>query len=338
MTARTAAAILAIPESQPELLFRKTMLREDHRDLVKAWHPDLNKDPQAGAVVAHVNRLFDLARQKVAGGKWSTLNHIEWTNCSDGKRRSFLFKAKRPFELGTMYIGASFIAIEIDKRYEDLMLRGLRVMNCINYPSAAMRKNLYPAMPHVAHSFETADSWVQVLEVGGGRNILLADLMKRAPLDPRHVAWIVSDLFNLAAFFEVNKLTHNAITADTVFVSPAEHAVGIYGGWWYAAKTGDDIHQLPPKTYRLTPRRMLASKKAAQTLDIECIKAIGSDLLAGSGPDPFQQFLRSPTSGSGINEYGRWEQAREKSFGERRFVELETRQSDIYPTGDQNGK
>jgi hypothetical protein len=166
------------------------------------------------------------------------------------------------------------------------------------------------------------------------------EIVRGGRLPPRHVAWLVSALLNLTCFYEVIALTHNAMSASTVFVSPRLHAAFPLGGWWYAARSGSRLEMLPDETFALLPRSMAASKRADIRLDLESVRAIALNALgdptglslAGRPdlPKPMADYLRLPSSGSAIDDYRAWGQVLKDSFGPRRFVELPVTASDVY--------
>jgi hypothetical protein len=204
-----------------------------------------------------------------------------------------------------------------------------------------MRRDLGPFMPKPLRVFETERSRVAILEKPEDA-VLLADLAAHlgGTIPARHVAWMVSSLLNIANFFAVAGLTHNALTTETVFVSPKGHAAYVLGGWWYATPAGLRLDMLPEATHALLPPATQAAKRADIRLDLECIRAIGRVLLGdatGSGlarradvPRPMADFLRLPGPGSALEDYRTWNEVLRESFGPRRFVALPVSFSDVY--------
>jgi hypothetical protein len=197
-------------------------------------------------------------------------------------------------------------------------------------------------MPHVQGVYETARRYVAIIAKIGDA-VLLKHLVAHmgGQMPPKHAAWVVSSLLNLASFFEITDLTHNAISPETVFVSAQHHAAYLLGGWWYAAPARARIELLPESTYAVMPRSMAISKRADIRLDLESIRAVGRTILGdatGLGlvgrkdlPKPMVDFLRLPSAHSAIEDYRAWQQALKDSFGPRRFTELPVSFSDVYP-------
>jgi hypothetical protein len=339
----TASQILAIAPTEPEHLFSgdPAALRHEFAVLAKRWHPDRNGTSEAAKVLRRVVVLHAAAKRKLAAGEWSQPGVIR-IDTIGGK--SFLLKVKRrhQFELGEMAIAVNRVAFLIEKEHAILFDRGVRRIEEIRYPDAKIRSDLARFMPDVQGTYETAKHHIAII-AKAEEVVLLKDLVARVggQLAPKHTAWVVSSLLNLACFFEVTGLTHNAISAETVFVAAKQHAAYLLGGWWYAAPTRGRIELLPEATYTILPRSMATSKRADIRLDLESIRAVGRTILGdwtGLGlarredlPKPMANFLRLPSSGSAIEDYRAWGQALTDSFGRRRFMELPISSSDVYP-------
>jgi len=337
-----ASHILAIPLDEPELLFKsKDTIKQELRAFLKQWHPDVNKDPAAPAVAAHINALYSRAELLAAKGSWQTPNLLVLKG-KDGRERRIAYRARRPFELGVLYIGDSIATYVVDRKHEALVLSGLRCIGTIRYPTEDFRRSLEPYFPKVEHYFETSDSIVVCMRKRKDE-ILLSDLIAHlgGKIDPKHVAWIMSCLFNLASFLHINKMAVNGIEPQTVFVSTPTHSLSILGGWWYGIEFGKQLKSLPPAIYKLAPRKLLAEKKATSFLDLEGIRAIGraalGDITGNSFrmrddiPKPMASFLVLPNSGNAIKDYEAWGKVLKDSFGPRKFVKLEVVMDDVYP-------
>jgi hypothetical protein len=340
----SAADVLAIPPDQPERLFSGDpgAMRGEFIALVKRWHPDRSAGSATAALVFdRVTTLHRAAQCKLAEGRWAAPDSIRIEIAAGG---SFLLPVKRrhAFELGEMAIASDRVVFLVDDEHAALFEAGLRRIAGIRYPDASVRRDIAPFMPEIEGVHTAGDRRVAIIAKPDDV-VLLADLLRHAggALPPRHVAWIVSSLLNLVCFFAVGGLTHNALAADTVFVTPQHHAVYPLGGWWYAARTGARLAALPEATYGLLPPAMAASKRADIRLDLESVRAIGRTCLGDPTglslharadlPRPMADFLRLPSSGSAIDDYRDWGATLDDSFGPRRFVELPISFSDVYP-------
>ena len=339
-----AAAILAIPESQPERLFPNS---EDEakslfRDMAKRWHPDVNKDPQAQAVFARLNKLYDNVLDKIKNKTWSKPGELSLRG-KDGKIRTVKYRRKHSFELGEMVYGDRVICYVVKPEHKDLFGQFMETAkHGFKYENDDMKSEIERYLPSILDSFET-DKGEHVVVLSKTPDVfLLKDVLdfQNGEMNPKHVAWIMSSLYNLACYLGYAGLTHNGISEMTCFVSPKHHSVMIFGGWWYSRRVGSKLNALPKLSAETAPSEMLQTKVADYRLDLRLIRQLGLTLLgdpSGSviihtdkAPKPMLDFLRGITQGDARQDYSNWEKARDKSFGKRRFVELEVKSSDIY--------
>lgn len=338
----TADEILAIPADQPERLFSgPDKLKLEYRQLAKAWHPDSNKDPAASDVAARINALFAEAQKKAAIGRWDTPNQMVLKDAWTGKTFKIGFRRKIPFELGEMLYGRTKVLFLIRSEFKDLFEAAHATIEDFKFGSDRMRAEMTKYLPVFRNRFETKDGLCAYFMDKTEDVFLLRDVQTHfgGRMDPRHVAWIMSALLNIACYLEYAKITHNGITADTVFISPKYHSALLFGGWWYSTKVGHKIAALPDGTRRLAPPDMLRHKKGDPTLDLVSIRAIGRDLLGDItgmtllstlAPAPMVNFLRSHPSSSARQDYAHWGKVLEASFGPRRFTELVITENDIF--------
>lgn len=347
MASFTADALLSIRE--PEGLFPNSLdeAKVLHRQLAMQWHPDRNHTPAASKVLAHINRLYDLAHEKISAGSWRAVGVLALVS-SDGREFRLKYLREHPFELGKMFISKKLVTFLVGQEHEDHLLRGLRAIGSIRYPDNRMRADMEKYFPKV-------EKVVTVGAAHGGSAIvlpktedlvLLRDLIAHlgGKIEPRHTAWVVSSLLNLVCFLELTGRTHNGLTPDTVFVSPRYHSAALLGGWWYSVEVGKPMVALPPAVHALASRSMLSSKIANVKLDLESIRAIGRACLgdpSGTGlrmradvPAPLANWLRLPAPAKAVDDYENWQKVLTDSFGPRRFIKLDgCSGNDVYPIG-----
>lgn len=341
----SAAALLAVPGDRPERLFTGSLddIKKAYRQLAMTWHPDRSGDPGALAVFQHIQRLYETAAQRIGLGDWPGAGSLR-LDAIDGKAYEINYLRRHRFELGSLYVAGSVAAFVVEREHADLVRHAERMIQGLRFADDRMRAQvagLLPAYPF-AGAFQTADAWVIVMKKTP-RLLLLRDVFEHfhGRLDPRHVAWVVSSLLNLCCYFRHAGITHNALSLDTCFISPAAHSVTVLGGWWYAAGIGEPMVAAPASTLEWAPHGLLAGKRADVRTDLELVRAIGRELLGDIGgsrlaqdsgaPRAMIDWLRLPASGDPIDEYRTWRsRVLHDSFGARRFAELPLTQSDIY--------
>ena len=340
----SAAAILRIAPSRPELLFPgdEVAVHQLYRQLASRWHPDRSKDPQATEVFQRIGALYAAAREQISSGRWRPACGERVLNGGDGRQYRIKHFARRTFELGELLIGKELVSFLITPDAADLYAAALRMLRTLPFASKSMQEQISPWLPQVQAALEGAEHCALVLQKPDD-TVLLADLVDHLHgiVPPRHVAWMLSALYNLACYLEWAGITHNAIGPDTVFVSPQRHAVALLGGWWYAAPTGGRLTALPQRTVDTVPHDIVNTRIAAQRCDLELIRATGRELLGDASgvrllrdpsvPQPMADWLQHPSSGSAVGDYQLWRDSLYRSFGERRFVRLDITPKQIYP-------
>lgn len=334
----TADKILAIPLNEPERLFEKHDLPYQFRAWVKVWHPDVNKDAKAGDVLKHINELFKRAKVKAADDDWQTPGEVVF-RCTDGPLRKMRYRRRHEFELGEMFYGKSALTWVIEEEHADLVARAGDAITGLKYSSPRMRTEMERFMPKVISTFKVTDGRGGVVMLKTPDVYCMRDVLeaKGGKLAPEHVAWILNRLYNIACFLHFNKLSHNAISLDTVFVSPEYHSCLLLGGWWYATPYDQKMIAVPARTSKImAPGTKLGSSRT----DLALIRQIGRELLGdasgmhlvddASVPARMTSFLRHPAGSKAVEDFSNWGQCLEACFGERRFVKLPVQESDIF--------
>ncbi len=337
----TAQEILSIPVDRFDRLFSHSDHEKEFKVLRKLWHPDMNDDPKAGDVFTHIYELNIRAVAAVADCAWPGSASVRWR----GRDSSFELKYRRAIEteIGMQYVADSAVLFMVKPEFEHLFLNAARMIENLKYAGDEMRTQFAPLLPDVMHVTKTGNCLALLLrktpEVYSLRDLLT---QQGGALDPKHVAWVLSRLHNLTAYFEFAGLSHQALDLDSLFVSPEYHSIMVYGGWWYAAALGSKVKHVPGKLLSYYPKRLLEDKEAILRTDQALIKHIGLQLLGDDTntgvpllgrpdiPTPLLQYLQSPPNDSAIRAYAQWSSVLEKSFGVRKFVKLEVSASDIY--------
>jgi len=347
MTAWTAAQLLAVPLDQPERLFENGLdaAKSAYHALLQSWHPDRGGD---AAVAAHLNRLYEAAVEKIKAGTWSKPGEMTIATVAGGAIR-LRYLRRHAFELGEIVYARHMVAFLVTNEYADLCHSAKRTIDGLGYRDGAMKAEMARFLPSIKGCFETTDGRC-VLVLGKTPDVfLLRDVLGACAgaLDPRHVGWIMSAVYNLACYLDWAKLTHNAITADTVWISPQHHSALLLGGWWYAAPHGARLTALPTAVKAITPPDILHTKRADHRLDLALVRALGRELLgdrtgmrlAAMAPKAMADFLRQPTSAVAVRDYRTWKEAvLLPSFGAPRFVRLDVTESAIYDKETDHGQ
>ena len=334
-TSLSSAEILGIPSNRPELLFKgdaKT-IRDAFTSLVKRWHPD-----RSGGSAEVFEKVIALHQSALAATESPATAVV--VKDSSGRSFSLAYKIKRPFELGEFTVSNTKLGFLVNRNHHALFENGIKTLTSIRYQDEKVRAQMERFFPKPRGIYTTAEADVAVFDKTEDV-IVLSDLIAHmgGAIPPKHTAWVVSSLLNLACFLEVSGLTCNAITPENILVTPKHHAA-YTTSWWYAMRAGERLSILPPATFDLVPPEMARSKKASIKLDLESVRAIGRACLGDpSGaslaaradvPRSVSDFLRLPAADSAIADYRTWLERALPGFGPRRFLKLEITSNDVY--------
>jgi hypothetical protein len=238
-----------------------------------------------------------------------------------------------------MYVGNSHITFLIEKDHKNLWDNAISMIKGLRYASDKMKQEMSRYLPTIRTTAELPKHYALVLNKTPDL-ILLRDIPNTIPEWDRHVAWIISSLYNLTCYLEFAGVTHNDISLDTYFISPEYHSGALLGGWWYSCKKGDKLLAVPTDSYNLFPPTMRKTRVADHSLDKELLRALGRELLgdrAGTrlsineaAPLPLINWLRCATSQPATKEYSLWDKVLEESYGKKKFMHMDISPESIY--------
>lgn len=345
LTALTAEEILAIPATEPERLFAgpdPDSVKKLVRALSMKWHTDRNSDPRAGEVFDRVQKLAESAACKIAEGIWETPGLLRITS-TDGAKFELRYASKVALEVGTMFVGRTSIGFDIPTDNLDLLENAERQLAGLTYKNDAMRSDFARYFPDIARKVDTASGALLLLNKTPDV-LLLQDVLThyKGTMPPRHVAWVISRLLNIACYLELQgKVAHNAIGPDTVFISPVHHSACLLGGWWFTTDLGAPLKAAGQRMILAAPPDVLQKKVGDSRTDMEMIKALGRELL-GDAPGARQStdsavpaalvdWLHLSTHQSAVATYHDWQdRVLINAFGARKFVEMPLTHESLY--------
>jgi hypothetical protein len=321
----TADELLAVAPYDARRLFPGTAadVAARFRQLALAWHPDRNAARNAAAVFAHISALHRVAEQSLADdGPAQTLFET-----IDGRQFRLGWRVRHVTDYGEILIGDRHIAQIVPKDLSDLAKRADDFRP--RFADDEMKAEMSRALPDRIATLDTAEGHVFV-ESKAPDQILMRDLLRLGPIDPRHVAWMATRLVNIACWLQWAGVAHGAIGPETLLVSPANHSVALTGPFLCAGPFGSPPAALPERTLACAPRYAASGAVLDERLDPDMVRLTLRELLgdpAGvrltSDPDfskPFASWLMVPPEDGARSDFAAWERARDASFGARRFV------------------
>lgn len=310
----TPSQILAIPVNQPWRLFSNpSVFKDTARELRRAWHPNLNHDPQADKVMAHINVLIDA-----------------WEDPAN--RTGYLSKHDVP-GVGSFIVQPEKVVYTFDDDALDLRANAWNTK--FKFPSDRIRddmKHLFPVFDRI----EPNELWFKK----SASELNLADVINfLGSLPPKHVAWVMSRLYNLACYLSISNMAHVDISLQNLYADTAKHSVHLYGGWWFG-RSFDTKALGAPKWVTGLSKEFASTGIPTRRLVSQQIKEVGKLLLGATSPGSLMQnknvpsamttWLLEPCSLDPIKEYATWGRCLEASFGPRKFVPLILTEKDIY--------
>lgn len=334
----SASAILGA--KNPEQLFNEATIHDEYRALARKWHPDICKIDNANEIFVKINTLYDCGKEKIKNKKWNILQNTILLESILGNTYKVTYIQKRIFELGEEYILSDRIIYVIDKSNSDLFNNALSSIQSFTYADSKMRSIISPVVPEI----------MKILKLKNGNSVLiikkptdvypLSNVMDAlgGKIDVVHAAWIMSRLHMITAFLELNSISHNGITIDSLFISPKNHTVCLFGNWWYSKRFGTKLIAVPSQFSTLVPK----NKNADNSIDLISIKKIVLNVMGYRSigmlnnpankykvPEAFKNWLQVLTKNA-IKGFNDWDDILINSFGERKFVVMNVDTAKIY--------
>lgn len=316
-------------------------IKEEYSSLAKAHHPDKNGNTnKATEAMAKINNLYQLSLQLIKDGKWITPGVIK-LSAKDNKTYEVKYNICHDFELGKMYIGNTVVLYLMNNSHKDLFDNAEKIISGFTYANSDMREEVSKYLPNILAKFETKDDMLGIVIKKTPDLLLLRDVLDYfdGKIPDRHVAWILSSLYNIACYIDYSKLSQNAISLDNYFISPKYHSGSLLGGWWYSVPQEQKMIGVPLNVYSVMPPQIKSNKKGNIQTDLEAIRLIGRELLGDKNgtrlasmdiPKPFIDWLRGVSSTVALKDYSNWKDILCKSYGERKFIELNIDNNEFY--------
>lgn len=339
-------AALILKATTPEQIFSAAdAVEAEYRILAKRFHPDIKPDGST-EVFQHLNMLHAEAKLRFKNKTevWQIPGVFAF------KRENFSechFHYVKDFEAGIAhcYIGRSnMVAYVFPKDVKDLIDNAVKTIESLTkFPDDGIKKSIQPNLPKVLHLIKTNDDrYVLILERPPG-TIRLRDVFEHVKndFDPKHMAWILSRLYNLSCYLEWVGITHHDISLDSVFINPAYHTVSVLGGWWFASSFGKRMTRMQSsRTIEYAPQDVLASKITSSSTDLELIRLLGRELMNDASgvflsknkniPAPLCHWLRMTSAGKPKKDYTDWDNVIIKSFGPKKFITFNLLPEEVY--------
>ena len=261
-------------------------------------------------------------RRRHADEVWNSAES-EVFECSDGRqidiKSMYTYKNKDV----TVYTARQNLIFRFDSENADKADKFRKNVSAIDYPSADTR-NLSAYFPRISGGFELNDGSALVAVKKSEDEYPLRVF---GTLSGRHTAWLLGRMENLCCVLEYNSMVHPDFGLDTLYINPYDHQASIYGGWWNAVPNNTVLNGKALTTQdnlialRETAAKVLGFASASDARETDDI------------PKPFVDFLRSAPMSNAYEDFGYWDDVLIKSYGERKFINMETDDEMLYGKG-----
>ena len=308
----------------PSDIFKdKANIDKEYKDLARKYHPDLNKDKDAVEKFQIINNLYTKAKE----GCWDN-PYSEKIITSENKTVTINYLRKFSFELGYGFICNGTVIYVIGKDYGKYYTNMISSLKDIKFRDSQMKDSLDKLIPKINREFLTKDGDFFV-SMSKTKDVLsLRDVLNyyNGSIPHKHTTWIISRLYNLVCFFSYNKISHNGLTIDNLFISPEFHSVVPMGGWWFSKEIGEKLIGLPKELFNILPP---TTKLSESTIDLEAIRYIGR-LLFKNEPSAIDKWKLGVSEENAILEYEGWSKVIKEGYGKRKFIPMNLVSEMIY--------
>lgn len=262
-------------------------------------------------------------RRRRADELWKYAADEMTFECTDGRKINIRSMNTYKSKSAEAYTARENIIFRFAPYNADKSDRFRRAVSALDYPSADTR-SLSDFFPLISGGFKLSDG-----------SSLLA-IKKRADeyplrlfgaLSGRHTAWLIGRMENLCCVLEYNSLVHPDFGIDTLYIDPYEHQASLYGGWWNAVKNNTSVNG---RIYKTRDNLTALRETAARVLGFECAADVKE---TPDIPKPFADFLRGAPEGNAYDDFALWDDVLIKSYGERKFINMDTDDEEIYGRG-----
>jgi len=327
--------------TKPEELFTTSdpiSLKKEYRVLALKYHPDHNKEKEATEIFEHINSLHEVALKKIANGCWEGAGKLflDTTTLS----HDMVYYRMHPVGFVKAYIADKFVLYVIPGKYSRFYdhARTMMLKAVIPIPNNKRLTDAFTKfLPDRVQYLEFKNGDKGILIPKQNDTYTLRDILNYygGSLDPRHVAWILSSLYNMNCYLKYQDIVHYDLSLESYFISPKDHSGFLLGGWWYAFGYGAKISEVPKKTFEIVPH---LCKTPSNLICRELIRSIGRELLGDpkginlvkETPEPLLKWVRGvSTAKNAVEEYKDWDACLLKSFGVKKFFKMDVSEDNI---------
>lgn len=318
------------------------------RKLIMKWHSD--RHPSA---TKEEKVKLDLVFMKIEGYMTAAQKDIDDGIWGDGKNRLvlngthstvyFQYYVKESIPgLCDIYVGGKSTIVHYGYKLAPVTAcweESYRSLMDFFNKHESIKKNFGHWSKWKPQPIELADKTRYVRISTGEEFLCLRHILKKKPLPAVHVAWILTRLYNIACLLEISRVPNLDWSSKNIYVNPTTHEVRLLSGWEYTSHFDVEPAAVPAETARYCPE-ILKTKKFSPKHMLTLIKYLGKECLGDTIgnrlvldktiPAKLVAWLNSPAGNNSVDEYSKWEEVRDLSFGPRKFIKLDLKKEEVY--------
>ncbi|MCR4760497.1 MAG: hypothetical protein K5705_09570 [Oscillospiraceae bacterium] len=261
-------------------------------------------------------------RRRRADELWAQAEQ-EMFECSDGRQINVTSLHRFTDRVMTAYTARQSVIFRFEESLAENADKFRKAVSMLDYPSADTR-NLANFFPIISGGFTLRDGSV-LLAVKKSEDEYPLRLF--GTLSGRHTAWLVGRMENLCCVMEYSSIVHPDFGIDTIYIDPYDHQASLYGGWWNAVRNHTTVSG-----------RVLTTRDNLKALRETAAQVLGFPSAAAAKemadiPKPFADFLKSEPESNAYDDFAKWDEVLIKSYGERKFITMDTDDAQIYGKG-----
>lgn len=336
----TKSQILQITLVGDLFTFDAIKIKSEYKSLVKQWHPDngLSHDSE---VFEHITQLYHKGLKLLEEGAWEQTN-TKYITKANGKIMKITYQEILEFELGKYYVCPRHVICIISDGFKKYVDNALVKIRSLKYANENMRVEFSRYVPNIIDTYESK-SGEYVIVMSKTEDVFPLKTVfghYSNQIDCKHVAWIISRLQNITCFLQYNNISHLGINLSSCFISPQNHSILLFGGWWYTTNIGSKIIGTSKDIYDILPAKSKTCKNAERIIDLESIKALGRQLLGEPNgrklaertdiPKSIVQFFNAGSESDAIIEFNKWNKTLDNAYERRQFTSMNVTKQQLY--------
>ena len=317
----------------------ETKIKKEYKALLMNFHPDLSGNKGIKKSVANectiiINDLYNKIKDNF--DSWDDKTVIMFQAEITNKKYKIKTLYEDTFVMGRYYITENNLVYVIDGKYKKFYDNFIDSINKIKFPSISTEESYKNFLPEIKYNFKDIDGNYIIILKKHGEIYPLRKVLNYfgGSLNERHIAWVLSRLYDFTCLMKYNNLSFNGIDIDNLFIDTENHTLRFYG-MFYIKEIDEKLIGVPKSVLPLLNKDKISDIKT----DLQSIRLIsrllyndeyGSKIFMSSTlPSPLKKWMMTDASGDPVKEYENWDKCIVDSFGPKKFFTLKIEKNKI---------